>query len=60
MNEVTKWFSNDIYRWTDDRDFSDMGEVLRYACTADRVNSVLSGFENIILKEINYYPAGTY
>ena len=60
MNEVTKWFSNDIYLWTDERNFSDMGEILRYACTVDRVKSVLSGFDNIILKEINYYPAGTY
>ena len=60
MNEVTKWFSNDIYLWTDDRDFSDMGEILRYACTKDRVNAVLSEFDNIVLKEINYYPAGTY
>ncbi len=60
MNEVTKWFSNDIYLWTDDRDFSDMGEILRYACTKDRVNAVLSDFDNIVLKEINYYPAGTY
>ncbi|MBR5047266.1 MAG: hypothetical protein IKX76_03420, partial [Eubacterium sp.] len=60
MNEVTKWFDNDIYVWTDDRDFSDMGQVLETCCKEEWVKQILSRFDNITLKEINYYPAGTY
>ena len=60
MNEVTKWFSNDIYVWTKEADFADMEGILRASCSAERVNQILSGFENITLREVKYHAAGTY
>ena len=60
MNEVTKWFDNDIYQWMDAASFSDMGEILRERCCRQRIGQILTSYENITLREVNYYPAGSY
>ncbi len=60
MNEVTKWFSNPIYVWTDEADFTDMGDILKVSCTEEYIGQILRPYENICLKEVNFHPAGTY
>jgi len=60
MNEVTKWFANPIYLWKDEKDFDDMEGILRACCTRERVDQVLFPYDNIVLKEVNFHPAGTY
>lgn len=60
MNQVTRWFDHPLYRWMDEQAFSDMEGVLRANCRDSVIGAVLSGFENISLEGIEYYPAGTY
>ncbi len=60
MNATTKWFEHPLYLWMNKNDFSSMDRALEQGCTEEVVEGVLQNFENVELKEIRFYPAGTY
>lgn len=60
MNQVTKWYTNELYRWMEYQDFPSMESKLTSNCTEELVKRIISAYPHLSLESVKFYPAGTY
>lgn len=55
------WFSEKIYNWMDPSDTEEFKDypLLKKTCVPERIREILFPFVDIMLLDINYYPAGS-
>lgn len=60
MNTTTKWYEHPLFQWGDADTFLQMKDVLAANVTKERISALLEPFENVVLDDVTFYPAGTY